>query len=431
MIHWVIGFIACVCGSAFFSATETALMSVNRYRIRHWAAEGKPGAKHVETILGRTDELIALILMGNTLLNVTAASLVTVATLEHGSPEWLAITEGATTLILLLFAEVIPKTWAVVHADSIALTAAFIYRPLLWLSVPVVWPVTTLTRGWLRLMGMKKNSQDAHTPLSASELRTLVTEASSLIPLNHRQMVTGLLDLERIRVEDIMIPRTDIVGIDLNDELDRILSLLRSGVPSRLPVYRDDVNNLIGVVHVKDLTAQLLRSTIDVAALEKLAQSRKPIYAPLGTTLLQQLQRFQEERRQQAYIVDEYGEILGMVTLDAILEEIVGEFQDSDVSAPHRFKNAADGSLILPGTTLLSHLNRRSNFKLIAREARTINGLVQERIENIPRVGTTLKFDDVILEVLKVQDHRVQSVRLKKAKPHRGASHDDRANPAA
>jgi Mg2+/Co2+ transporter CorB len=217
----------------------------------------------------------------------------------------------------------------------------------------------------------------------------------------------------------------------LNDALDRILSLLRSGVPSRLPVYRDDVNNLIGVVHVKDLTAQLLRSTIDVAALEKLAQSRKPIYAPLGTTLLQQLQRFQEERRQQAYIVDEYGEILGMVTLDAILEEIVGEFQDSDVSAPHRFKNAADGSLILPGTTLLRHLNRRSNFKLIAREARTINGLVQERIENIPRVGTTLKFDDVILEVLKVQDHRVQSVRLKKAKPHRGASHDDRANPAA
>ena len=279
-------------------------------------------------------------------------------------------------------------------------------------------------------MGSRSPSRETRTQLNTNELRTLVTEASSLIPLNHRQMVTGILDLDRVRVEDIMIPRTEIVGIDLNDDWDSLLSLLRTSVPSHLPVYRDDINTVFGVVHLKDITAHLIRSDLSKATIEKLAASRKPYFVPQGTTLINQLQNFQEGRRQHAYIVDEYGEILGLLTLDAILEEIVGEFADSDLNNLQRFKNAADGSLILPGTTLLTHVNRRSAFKLSAREARTINGLVQERLENIPRVGTTIKLDDVILEVLKVQDHRVQSVRLKKAKPTRGATAEDKTGSA-
>jgi Mg2+/Co2+ transporter CorB len=407
-------FVACVLGSAFFSSTETALMSVNRYRIRHLASQGVRGAILVEFLYTRTDELIALILMGNTLCNVIAASIVTIATLELGYPHWLAFTEAATTLVLLLFAEVAPKTWAVVHAEAIALPAAFIYRPLMWLCAPLVIPLTWLTRAWLGLLGTQTSvTESPHSRLSTHELRTIVTEATSLIPLSHRQMMTGILDLEQVSVEDIMIPRGEIVGIDLDWDSDRILSLLRQAPPSHLPVYREDINNLLGVVHLRDITAHLLKEPIDSATLARLAHTRKPYYVPKGTSLMSQLQNFQQGRRQHAYVVDEYGDLLGLLTLEAILEEVVGEFAQNEAGQLKRFKNDSDGSLILPGSTLLRQLARRSNFQLLAREARTINGLVFEHLENIPSVGTTIKINDVILEILQVQDHRVKSVRLR------------------
>jgi Mg2+/Co2+ transporter CorB len=419
MLTPLLAFIACVLGSAFFSSTETALLSVNRYRIRHLATQGSHSALIVEDLLNDTDQLIALILMGNTLCNVTAASIVTFVTLKLGAPQWLAVTEALTTFVLLLFAEVIPKTWAIVYAESIALPAAFIYKPMLWLLTPLLWPITLITKGWLQLMGMRSQAP-VHNKLSTPELRTIVKDAQNLIPQAHRQMMTGLLDLEQVSVEDIMIPRGEIVGLDLDWELDRILTILKQTPPSHLPVYREDINALIGVVHLKDLTAQLLRGPIDQDIIERCARLRKPYFVPQGTTLMGQLENFQQGRRQHAYVVDEYGEILGLLTLEAILEEVVGEFARGDLNATHRFTPQADGSVILPGNTLLRQINRRSNFELSSNEARTLNGLIIEHLETLPTVGTTLQLNDVIIEVLQVQDHRVKSARLRPQSRHRG-----------
>jgi Mg2+/Co2+ transporter CorB len=405
------GLAVCIVLSAFFSSTETALMSVNRYRLRHRAQQGHAGARLAERLLARPDRLIAVILLGNTLANVAAASIVTLLTLEFAGQKWLALANGVLTLVLLLFCEVGPKTYGALHAERLALPASFLYRPLLVVTYPLVWLIIGITNALLRLVGVSGARVGAHS-LSAEELRTVVAETGALIPLKHQQMLVSILDLEKIRVDEIMVPRSEVSGIDLNDDWERNLAALQEAQHTRLPVYQGDLDHVVGVLHMKRVARELARGTLDRDSLERMARQREPYYVPEGTTLNQQLVAFQQNHRRHAYVVDEYGDVQGLVTIEDILEEIVGEF----TTLPHALRRDVrvedDGSYVVSGSTTLRALNRMLGWTLPTRGPKTLNGLILEYLETIPEPGTALKLDGHALEVLQIADNTVKTVRI-------------------
>ena len=405
------GLIVSLILSAFFSSTETALMSINRYRLRHLAHSGHAGARLTERLLARPDRLIGVILLGNTVANVSAASIVTVITLNSFGQQWLAAANGALTLLLLMFGEVGPKTYGALNAERLAIPAAYIYRPLLWVTSPFLWLMNGITNSMLRLFGAT-GERGSSRSLSADELRTVVTEAGALIPLKHQQMLVGILDLERIQVEDIIVPRAEVTGINLNDEWEDIVAILREAENTRLPVYEGNLDHIIGVLHLKRVTRALIRGDLTRESLIALAQQRPPYYVPEGTTLTQQLAAFQENHRRHAYVVDEYGDVLGLVTIDDILEEIVGEFTSIPYAGRREIRVEEDGSYIVPGGTPVRSLNRLLRLNLPTRGPRTLNGLIVEYLETIPEAGTSLKLNGHAMEVLQVAEHSVKTVRL-------------------
>ncbi|SRR5579871_5130483 len=405
------GLVVCIVLSAFFSSTETALMSVNRYRLRHLARQGHGGARLTEKLLARPDRLIGVVLLGNTLANVAAAEIVTLITLEYFGERWLAASSGALTLLLLVFSEVAPKTYGALHAERLALPSAYLYRPLLWLSYPLVWVINGITNALLRLVGVSAADVASHS-LSADELRTAVAEAGSLIPLKHQQMLVNILDLERITVDEIMVPRNDVSGIDLNDDWERILAALRDAQHTRLPVYEGDLDHIVGVLHMKRVARELARGGVDRDSLERLARAREAYYVPEGTTLNQQLVAFQENRRRHAYVVDEYGDVQGLITIEDILEEIVGEFTTLPHALRHDLTADDDGSYVASGSITVRSLNRALGWTLPTRGPKTLNGLILEYLETIPEPGTALKLDGHALEVLQIADNAVKTVRI-------------------
>ena len=397
--------------SAFFSSTETALMSINRYRLRHLASRGHPGARLAERLLARPDRLIGVILLGNTLANVAAASIVTLLTLEVAGERWLAVTNGAVTLLLLLFGEVGPKTYGALYAERLALPAVYVYRPLLWITYPLVWLINGITNALLRLLGVSAERVASHS-LSADELRTVVAEAGALIPLKHQQMLVSILDLERIRVDDIMIPRSEVAGIDLADDWERIMAVLRDAQHTRLPVYEGDLDHIVGVLHLKRVARELARGELDRDGLVALARQREAYYVQEGTTLTQQLAAFQQNHRRHAYVVDEYGDVQGLVTIDDILEEIVGEFTSLPYALRHDVHADDDGSFVVSGGTTVRALNRSLGWSLPTGGPKTVNGLILEYLETIPEAGTSLKLAGHPVEVLQVGDNAVKTVRI-------------------
>ena len=397
--------------SAFFSSTETALMSINRYRLRHLASRGHPGARLAERLLARPDRLIGVILLGNTLANVAAASIVTLLTLEVAGERWLALTNGAVTLLLLLFGEVGPKTYGALHAERLALPAVYVYRPLLWITYPLVWVINGFTNALLRLLGVSAERVASHS-LSADELRTVVAEAGVLIPLKHQQMLVSILDLERIQVDDIMIPRSEVSGIDLHDDWERIMAVLREAQHTRLPVYEGDLDHIVGVLHLKRVARELARGELDRDGLVALARQREAYYVQEGTTLTQQLAAFQQNHRRHAYVVDEYGDVQGLVTIDDILEEIVGEFTSLPYALRHDVRAEDDGSFVVSGGTTVRALNRSLGWSLPTGGPKTVNGLILEYLETIPEAGTSLKLAGHPIEVLQVGDNAVKTVRI-------------------
>jgi Mg2+/Co2+ transporter CorB len=405
------GLVASVVLSAFFSSTETALMSVNRYRLRNLARHGNLAARLTERLLSRPDRLIGVILLGNTLSNVAAASIVTLLTLEYLGERWLAAATGALTIVLLLLSEVGPKTYGALHAERLALPAAYVYRPLLLLCYPIVWAINLFTNALLRLVGVSAAQVASHS-LSADELRTAVAEAGSLIPLKHQQMLVNILDLERITVEEIMVPRNDVTGIDLNDDWERNLAALRDSQHTRLPVYEGDLDHIVGVLHMKRVARELARGSLDRASLEQLARSREPYYVPEGTTLNQQLVAFQENRRRHAYVVDEYGDVQGLLTIEDILEEIVGEFTTLPHALRHDLTADEDGSYVASGSSTIRSLNRALGWSLPTSGPKTLNGLILEYLEAIPEPGTALKLHGHPIEVLQTADNAVRTVRI-------------------
>jgi Mg2+/Co2+ transporter CorB len=412
-LPWLLGIlVTCIALSAFFSSTETALMSINRYRLRHRAREGSTGARAAEKLLETPDRLIGLILVCNNFVNSAAAAIVTMITLGIGGEGFAAIGVSVFTVVLIIFGEVAPKTFGALYPERLALPAALVYQVLLKVLYPVVWLTNLLANGVLRMLGVSREKA-SRTSLSQEELRTVVAEASTVIPHRHQRMLMSILDLERVNVEDIMIPRNEIAGIDVSDEWEEVLDQLRESRHTRIPVYDGNLDNLVGILHMKKVARLLARGEFSRQQLVALAKAREPYYVPEGTSLNKQLLNFQRQRRRVAFVVDEYGDVQGLVTLEDLLEEIVGEFT-SDTSSLHKdVHREKGGSFVVNASASVRTLNRKMGWSLPATGPRTLNGLIVEYLETIPEAGTSLRLSDYAIDILQTGDNAVKTVRLR------------------
>ena len=406
MFGIVAALLAC---SAFFSSTETALMSLNRYRLRHRARAGSRAARLAERLLEKPDRLIGLILLGNNAVNFAAASMVTLIALRLGGEAAVALGTGLLTFVVLIFAEVAPKTLAALHPERIAMPAVFIYYPLLRVLFPLVWLTNLIANSVLRLFGVNASAVEGQA-LSHEELRTVVNEAGALISRRYRTMLTGILDLEKVTVDDVMVPHNEIVGIDLEDDLNTIITVIESSAHTRLPVFEDNIDQIVGVLHMRSLVRRDHSTPLTLDFIRSAA--REPYFVPEGTPLSVQLVQFQKRKARLALVVDEYGDIQGMVTLEDILEEIVGEFTTDPGSNPEAIRPDGDDAWVVHGATNVRELNRCVGWELPTEGARTLNGLVQEQLETIPDPGTVFAIGEYRVEVLHCNDNMVLEARL-------------------
>jgi Mg2+/Co2+ transporter CorB len=398
--------------SAFFSGTETALMSVDRYRLRHLAREGSNAARLTEKLLERPDRLIGTILVCNNFVNTAAAAIVTLIALQLGGEVYAAVGVGVFTVLLIVFGEVAPKTFGALYPERIALPAAVIYAGLLKALYPLVLATNFVANGVLRAFGVTRERADRMT-LSREELRTVVAEASTVIPHRHQRMLMSILDLEKMNVEDIMVPRHEIFGIDVNDDWDDIVEQIRDSRHTRIPVYDGNLESLLGILHMKKVARLLALDEFDRDKLVAIAKAREPYYVPEGTSLNTQLLQFQRQRRRVAFVVDEYGDVQGLITLEDLLEEIVGEFT-SDTTLLHKdVHRERTDSFVVNASASVRTLNRKMGWALPTAGARTLNGLIVEQMETIPSPGQRLRIGEYSLEVLQVTDNAVKTVRLK------------------
>ena len=399
--------------SAFFSGSETALMSLNRYRLRHKARTGHRGARLAETLLKRPDRLIGLILLGNNLVNFSAASLVAIISLKIGGQPAVAVGTLILTLVVLIFAETAPKTLAALHPERIAFPASYVYFVLLKIVYPIVWLTNAASNGVLFLLGVRDDNIDGDA-LSREELRTVVYEAGTRISNRYRQMLVSILDLEQVTVDDVMVPHNEIVGIDLDDDIEKITKVIQFSEHTRLPVYRDNIDNVVGVLHLRKLANALSAADLTKSRIEGLLS--EPYFVPEGTPLSTQLVQFQKGRRRLALVVDEYGDIQGIVALEDILEEIVGEFTTDPADDDADIVKERDDCYLIDGSTNIRALNRVMNWQLPTDGAKTLNGLVLEILETIPEAGTDLEIAGYRMEIVETNDNRVKTARVFSAK---------------
>lgn len=394
--------------SAFFSGSETALMSLNRYRLHHLAEQGHAGAKRAHRLLKEPDRLIGLILLGNNLVNILITQLATFIGLRLFGDAGIAIATGILTLLLLVFAEVAPKTLGVLHSEKFAFPAAFIYVPLLKIVYPLVWLINLFANGLLSLLGVPTQAHQGHA-LSNEELKTVVHEAGSLIHSQHQDILLRVLDMEQASVKDIMVPRAEIDGIDLDESLESIEQTLRRAQFTRMPVFRGNINNIVGYLHMRRVIDDLANDALTKEGIE--ADMRDPYFIPESTSLTQQLLNFKKERRRHAMVVDEYGDIVGLVTTEDLLGEIVGEFSYDSSLSPD-IQSQADGSFIIDGSTTVREINRSLKTQLPVDGPRTINGLVLEYLESIPDSPTSVLIARYPIEITKTADNAISTVRI-------------------
>ena len=394
--------------SAFFSGSETALMSLNRYQLRHKAREGHRGAKIAERLLQRPDRLIGLILLGNNLVNFSAAALVAIIAFKIGGQSAVALGTLILTLVVLIFAEAAPKTMAALHPERLAFPAALIYYPLLKITYPLVWLISVAANGVLWLLGVRDRHAHSHA-LTREELRTIVHDAGSRISNRYRRMLISILDLERVTVDDVMVPHNEIIGIDLDDEPEEIESIISASEHSRLPVYRNNIDKVVGVLHLRRL-ANLAQFSFEKDDLIKLLD--EPYFVPEGTPLSTQLVQFQRRRQRIALVVDEYGDIQGIVTLGDILEEIVGEFTTDPADNGDDVVREEDNTFLVKATANIRELNRTQDWQLPTDGPKTLNGLILEMLETIPDPATCLNINGYPIEIVQTDDYRVRTVRI-------------------
>lgn len=399
--------------SGFFSSSETSMMALNRHRLSHLVRKGNKRAKLTSRLLEETDKLLGSILFGNTLLNVAAATLTEIIVLRlfgHDNSAALLIGTLTITFALLIFSEILPKVIAASHPERIALTASYALAFFVKLFHPVVSVATAIVRAALHLLRIKIQTDQSKQKVSLEEVRMLVLEAEQFLPKKHQKMLLNLVDLEHIEVNDVMVPRNQIEALDINAEPETLRQQLATCHHTLLPVYEDTLDNLIGTLHVRKILSLLHQETFTQDDLRE--RLKDPYFIPTHTTLLNQLQQFQERQLRMGLIVDEYGELLGLVTLENILEEIVGDFTTQSPAQTGKFFRQEDGSVFVEGSTLLRDLNRKMNLNFPLDGAKTLNGLILEHLEDIPEAGTSLKISGYPIEIMQTQDRVVKVARI-------------------
>jgi Mg2+/Co2+ transporter CorB len=388
------------------------MLSVNRYRIRHRAQAGQRSARTLERLLQKPDDWLGVNLVILAAASVFASQVATILAQRSGYELALPVTGVLLTIVMIVFCELAPKIYAASHPEPTALSSSLIYRVLVFVARPLLWFTNVAAYGFLRLFGVVRGSRSSHT-LSSDELRTVVAEAGTLVPARHRQMLLSILDLERVTINDIMIPRQEIAGIDVSDDWEDILEQLRQTPHTRLPVYEGELDKTIGLLHMKRVAHELARGTLDKDRLIEIARSREPYFVPEGTSLTVQLSNFQRNRRRLAFVVNEYGDIEGLVTLEDILEEIVGEFTTDPATITHKDVHVErPGVFIVNASATVRALNRGLGWQLPTEGPKTLNGVLLEQLETIPSPGTALQVGSYRFEVLQIGDNQIRTVRV-------------------
>ena len=397
--------------SGFFSGSETGMMALNRYRLKHLQKQNHRGSLRAGKLLERPDRLIGLILIGNNLVNVFASVIATIIAIRIWGDSGIYAAGIILTLVILVFSEVTPKTVAALYPEKVAFPSSMILLPLMKLMYPVVALVNYVTNGLIRILGFQTDKiADEH--VSSDELRTIVTDAGALLPQRHRELLLNILDLEQITVDDIIVPRNEVYGIDLDDSDAEILNRIRTSAHTRLPVWREDINNIQGVLHMRAASRILKDEGLDRGALQR--EMETPYFVPESTPLHTQLLNFQQKKMPLGVVVDEYGEVLGLAALEDILEEIVGEFTSNFAERTQSIILQRDGSYVIDGTENVREINKSLGWSLPTNGPRTLSGLILEHLESFPDALVALSIEDYRLEILALEGNVVQSVRAQR-----------------
>jgi len=402
---------------AFSSGTEVAMLSANRYKIRAAAKAGKRTAKALDSLLSKPDSWLGANLVVLALASVAASSIATLLAQRTGYEHAIPVTMAVLSVFMIVFCELAPKIYAALKPDPVAMSSTYIYKVLVFLATPVTWFTNKAAYGFLRLFGVKPAGGDG-SAMSAEDLRSVVAEAGPMIPTRHRQMLLSILDLEHVSVNDIMVPRQEIASINVEDNWEDILDQLRQTPHTRLPLHQGELDNLIGIIHMKRVAQELARDTLTRERLVDLARAREPYFVPEGTPLNTQLNAFQRNRRRLAFVVDEYGDIQGFVTLEDILEEIVGEFTTDPATVTHKHVHReAPGVFIINAGATIRALNRSLGWQLPTDGPKTLNGLLIEKLETLPESGDKVDMGEYQFEVLQLGENTIRTVRAYRSGP--------------
>ena len=405
----IVIFIAMIIASAYFSSSETSMMSLNRYRLKHLSRKGVPGAKRVSKLLESPDKLISIILIGNNFVNFLAASIATsIAIVLFGKAEPV-ITAIVLTIIVLIFAEVTPKTIAALYPEKIAYPSSFLLIVLLKVLYPIVWIVNNVSNVLVRLLGFNTKGNNSHQ-LSQDELRTVVNESSANLPKQRHGMLINILDLEKVTVNDIIVLRNNITGIDIDNDIEEILEQIGNCQHTRIPVYKKDLDNIIGILHMRSIGKLIKLEKINKSAI--IQETTEVYYIPESTPLHTQLFNFQKKKLRMAVVVDEYGVVKGVVTLEDILEEIVGEFTTDLADTNKDIHSQGDGSYLIDGSANIRDINRSLSWNLDTGGAKTVNGLLVEILESIPESSVGVRLEGYYAEIVQVKDNMIRTVKI-------------------
>ena len=403
-------FVLLMIASAYFSGSETGMMRLNRYRLKHLKRTGHTGASRVSKLLETPDRLIGVILIGNNFVNFLAASVATSITiLMLGEPAPL-VTAVVLTLVVLIFAEVTPKTIAALYPEKVAYPSSLLLNILLKILYPVVWIVNFVSNGLVRLLGFKSNIDDSQQQLTPDELRTVVDESSGRVPRRRQGMLLNILDLEKVTVNDILVPKNEIIGLDIEDDIDEILSQIGSAQHTLLPMYKREIDNIIGILHLRSVGKLVQVEKINKATI--IQETMEPYFIPESTPLHTQLFNFQSKKLRMAMVVDEYGAVQGLVTLEDILEEIVGEITTDLATSNKEIHEQGDGIFLIDGSASIRDINRILSWDLDSSSAKTLNGLLTEILQSIPESAVGIELDGYYAEIVQVKDNVIRTVRM-------------------